>query len=861
MLDVDKAVAALGRSNRKLGAEVLELWRKLEHDRDEFPQPEAIGVKLGLLRNGDPTWWSNHRRALEALARILACKPEEIVAADQKVSAIISAFPELSPVLPGQEPCQLRDDGSWLGALVSSLLSQEPRSWLVAPHGSGKSLTLDVLRQRLGDRVATRRCRCLLDAVELATTAVPLVVEISELDLPTDGGALAELSKASVNVCVLAPFSCALVHHHHLRARWREVRWAPNADWRERLVRWANARAPKPADLEVERVLELLRDLDPDERLFTTPEDVLIVASREYRAGLPGARDPLRELACEHLGRVFARSDDQPWVRDLGLDAVVALIEARLSSSEHLLRPLSLEAWSRLLPEKLAPQPGSAGKTKARSVEAPPTRTALRLLIEHGVLRTQEDGEFDFAPWVRAGVERHAMASLIRGDDLDWALLAIEPSRRTVVDGALDATPPPALLRLLRRVPGEDPAELRTVAAIEALFSALSRRLASGWTVPKEALGDVQRLGLRQLELIRGLPENLGFPGNAALTRQVLDRGPDAMASWLGEAWTFSFEVEVPKLDQDPGWILPGWSRNLRLEDARGIHPRLQADPLLQKASRRAVGACNDQVLPAEVADCLLPWVIIDGPGRGWELTTEVQRGLFRSSGAADLVGRLLQAEPPETRAQGARTAWSAALAEQPHPYYALKRIADISRALHQVVLENLPGEDFAAAFRAPLRITMEEVHVLRDLPLRLLRPALVALVERVERDNQPAHELAPVLAALEEEDLDLLVRFGARGHTQGYAAAERVWSVSPESARERLCAALAADDPEVRRMAQVWFDTAPTDRLDDLLGLLEGLGADAPSWCASWLAIVLPHAGRSAPAAYRLLRKLAPHR
>jgi len=855
MLDVPKSLAAQKLSNRKLGAEVLARWIKIEKGREEFPQPEAIGVKIGLLRKGDTKWWSNQRGALHALAQILSCKPEDIVAPDdtQVGAIVIGAFSELSPILPGQEACQIRDDGSWVGAWVSSLIWQESRSWIVAPPGSGKSLALDVLRQRYGNRVTTLRCRRLVDAARLATAAVPIVVEVSEVDPTTDEGALAELSKASANVCVLAPFSCALVRHH-LRARWREVRWAPNSDWRERLVKWANARAPRPADLDVEEVLHFLRVLDPEERLFTTPEDVLVVASRAYRSGLPPARSALREVAREHLGRVFSGTD-VPWVRDFGGAAVDALIEGRVSSSDFPLAPLTLEAWARLFPATLAPSPLArpAGKTKARPIEAPPAMQALRLFVEHGVLRTQGDGHLDFAPWVRAGVEREAIASFINGGDLDWALLAIEPSRRTAVDGALDAVSPSSLLRLLRRVLSADPSELRTVAAIEALFSSFARKLAAGWTVPPEAIGDLQQLGLRQLELVRGLPEGRGFPGSPPLSRQTLDHRRDMTAAWIGEAWTFSFGVDAPECDGDPGWILPGWSRDLRLEHAPSGLPLAQADQKLLAASRHAVRACKDTSLPAEVAYCLLPWVIIDGPGRGWELTKKVQYGLFHTNGAADLVGRLLQGQPPEVRIQGARTVWAAALAEtEGHPLYAL----NASRALHEVIVENLPVEDFAASFRKTFPVTMEEGHILKELPLRLLRPALVALVERVEHDKQPAHDIEPILETLGEEDLDLLLRFGTNGYSQGYAAARRVWSLAPDTARERLRAALASGE----RMAQVWFDTAPADRLDDLLGILEGLGVGAPSWSASWLAGVLPRAGHAAPAAYSILRSITRH-
>ena len=100
MLDVPRALAATNKSARKLGAEVLAAWKRLDTERDEFPQPEAIGVKLGLLRKGDTKWWTNQPRALDALAQILGSKPTEIVAPDGSVPGAvqITAFGELAPI-------------------------------------------------------------------------------------------------------------------------------------------------------------------------------------------------------------------------------------------------------------------------------------------------------------------------------------------------------------------------------------------------------------------------------------------------------------------------------------------------------------------------------------------------------------------------------------------------------------------------------------------------------------------------------------------------------------------------------------------------------------------------------------------
>lgn len=877
MVDVAKLLRGTQRSERQLGAEILARWKKLERARPKFPLPQVIASKLGLLRKGNPKWWSNAKqsKALQALAEILGCAPEEIVAPDHtSVGAVsITTFPELAPILPGQEACQLRDDGSSLATVVTTLLRDEPRSWVIAPPGAGKSLALDVLQQRQGSRLTSLRCRRLVDAVKLTTKGLPILIEVSEVDQMTDEAALGELSKAPVNVCVLAPFSLDLVPTG--KVRWHDVRWAQNSDWRVRLLKWAHARCPRPQHLEVDEVLEALHILDPDERLFSTPQDVLTVAARAYRSKLPTARAALLDLAREHLGRTFNDSD-APWVRTFGVAAVESLVQRRFLSTGDALGPLDPKAWARLLPADLAPwttPKALNGRERTKVPDAPPPIQAVQLLIDLGALRTQADGRFDVAPWIRAGIERELLRTTIKGNDLSWALLGIEPGRRVVVDGSLDDCSPSTLLALLRRVLDADTSRLESVAALEALFSAFARRLASGWDAPPDSIPPLQELGRLQLELVRRQPSDHSFPGTPALTRQpepprhnsttagrptrrwyTASRISHTAASWVGEAWTFSFGIEAPDLDADPGWIMPGWSRDLRLASAPDHLPHADEDRLLLAASRRALESCQDPVLPPKVSSGLLEWVLIDGPARGWTITEEIQARLVSGTGVGEVVARLLLSEPQDVREQGARTVWNAVLAQSGlNPFHALDLAARVSRALHTVIVENISVGDFAEPFRGTFQVTMDEGRVLLGLPPRLVRPALLALIDRLERDQQPAKDLEPILEALGEEDLDLLLRFGSRGYTEGYAAARRVWALAPEMANERLGQALASGD----RLARVWFDTAPDDRLDDLLSALRQLEGRAPAWSTDWLAGMLPRSGRAAAAAYDLLRAI----
>lgn len=858
MLEIRRALAATKKSDSALGAAMLAAWRKREEGRTRFPQPRSIGAKLGQLRDGNPKWWRNHPHALAALAELLRCQPEEIVPReDAPPDAIpISAFDELEPILPGQEACGLRDDGAWLGAWAESLFRQEPRAWIVAPAGSGKTLTLEVLRQRHGTRVATLRCRRLVDAARHAKAGVPLIIEVAEADPATDSAALQELGKAPTHVSVLSPYDLRVILGAD-RSSWHDLAWTPNGDWRERLLKWANARVRRPEALDVDEVLHWLQVLDPGERLFATPRDVLAVAARAYRAELPKA-DPLRELARESLGRLLGASESA-WLRNFGLGAAEALVEARLTSVDFPLAPLPLTAWARLLPADLtpaAPRKATARPSKPTArkdnIDRPPAIQAVHLLSEAGVLHTTEAGRYDVAPWVRAGIERNLIGGAVKASGLDWALWAVDPTRRAAVDDALDASAPATLLRAVRRALAADAAELCTVAAIEALFSAIARRLATGWEPTDEMLPHLEGLGLRQLQLVRRLPEGRNFPHSPPLTRQGIKYRSEDALMWIEEAWTFSFAIAPPDSDVDAGWILPGWSRSLRIEDAPDTLPGPRASERWFAVARDAVRACTDEELPEKVPYALLPPVLIDAPSRGWTLSKEQRRSLLGEIGK--LVGDLLEKEPAEVQSQVALVVWRTALDEsRQHPLHALSWIARSVPSLHRVVLAMLPAETFAAAMDAASAEFTHDGRLLHGLPRRLLRPALSALVARMERERFPTHEIEPLLEALDDEDLDLLIGFAAYGYSQGYAAARRVWALAPTTALDEAREAVTSN----RRTASVWFDTAPAERLSDLLEVIKALAGAPPPWCAAWLAGAVPRAGHAAQAVFALLQSI----
>lgn len=854
MLDVPKALAATEKSDRALGADVLAAW-KTKEKRPAFPQAEAIAVKLGLLRRGDVKWWSNHPEALGALAEILRCLPEEIIPReDASPGAVrITAFPELAPILAGQDPCALRNDGTpWVGALVESCRTNQPRAWIVAPSGSGKTLALEVQRQRSGSRIATLGVRRLVDAVRAEKPAVPLVIEVRDRDDATDEGALKELGKWSAHVCVLAPFDRRFISDAD--STWRDVFWKSDGNWRERLLQWANSRSPKPVDLDVAEVLHWLGVVDPSERLFATPGDVLRVAARAYRADLPKS---LHALARESLATMFV---DPGWLQTFGVSAVEALLKARLADVDRPLAPLSLTEWARLLPTTLAPyvqtKPATKGPSAKGAVrrvpEAPAPLQAVHMLADAGALGTMVNGEHDFASWVRAGIERDVITTAIQGTSLAWASWAVDATRRGAVDDALDASSPATLLRAVRLALAANEDELHTVAAIEALFAALGRRLcATEWQPTDAMVGDLQQLGLRQLDLVRRLPEYRRWPIYPALTRQAPGYSNDAASTeWTTGAWRFSFMVPRPSDEVDAAWVLPGWAPALRLADAPAMlpWPRTASEAPLLIVAREVLSVCQDERLPEKVPSLFLPWILIDGPSRGWKLEKHHQYAVLHSSTAPTLIGALLPSEPPEVQLRAVVSIWDAALAEMGGcPFQALNHVRGLSPHLAAMVAAKLPEAVFTKAVA-----TAPDIHggdQLPRLPRRLHRAALEGFLQRLETDPHPLRETENLLEGLGEEDIDLLTRFVGRNFSLGSAAAKRVWALAPELALEETKKALTTLSG-----AGPWLYGAPNERVPALLDLLRARPS-LPTWCAGWLIGILPTAGRAAPEVFALLR------
>ena len=181
-----EALGALGLSDRRAGARVLGAWKRRE-PRADYPEAEAIGAKIGLLKKGDERWWRNRPHAVAALAELLRCTPEELLSGGRSAAGAIDfvEFRELAPLLPGQDPCIVGPTG-WVGAIARDAAQQGGRAWIQVPPGGGKSLAIRVLGQGRDGGGVTTTARTLHEMLRSSDPAVPIVAEIEYVEPTTD---------------------------------------------------------------------------------------------------------------------------------------------------------------------------------------------------------------------------------------------------------------------------------------------------------------------------------------------------------------------------------------------------------------------------------------------------------------------------------------------------------------------------------------------------------------------------------------------------------------------------------------------------------------------------------------------------
>jgi hypothetical protein len=113
-----------------------------------------------------------------------------------------------------------------------------------------------------------------------------------------------------------------------------------------------------------DKVAKWLDAVDPTERLFSTPADVLSLCALAHESGTPSFRKDIARRFIEMRVRHEASLNDErsTWLRAWGVEAVQGLINSVLERPDlPLWGSLSHETWSTLLPRHVAPPTALGG--------------------------------------------------------------------------------------------------------------------------------------------------------------------------------------------------------------------------------------------------------------------------------------------------------------------------------------------------------------------------------------------------------------------------------------------------------------------------------------------------------------------
>jgi hypothetical protein len=900
-MDVPSRLREFGKSDRALAQLVHGLVARAR-PRGRVLPATSIAPKLGLLRRGVDTWWRNpdHADYLTALADLLRCNPDDLVgasAAPVEPSPFLD-FPEL-PAAAAQSPAPLYR-GATLGDLAAQALDARRVVWLIVPDGGGKSLAVRHATRARPDLTAAT-VRTLAQAEAHLAGDRPLLLEVERPAPLDDDRAAAALPPGRSAVCVLAPFDPPAALAPRFLVRSLEL----GPDWRARMLAWANAHLDELRRIDAERWTDWLEAFDPDDIAVRTPGDLLALLACASRQGVPTNRTRLETLARSIVaGRCAALGREHRWLGRFGEEGFSALVRARFEG-QALRRPLAADAWAQLLPAAWAPtpeptrtaelidqlaneqEPKARERARADLVElharAAPS-TAIEQMRRAGLLATARDGALEPSPvWVRDALERAcAEAMLGAGDPARWGTPSADLSRRAVVDAALDKASPPVLVRLAREVTGREAAALGEVAATEALFAAVGRRLLRGWRPKPEQTEPLQKLGQRQWSLLSALPSTPTVQQRIPLTRRLDHEDNEHCARWHTEAWAFTVGVPVPEGDDAPyDWRFAGWRRALTIADLAVDLPvmSLPMSPVgpdsdwhasvprgprgfpLTPSERRVylpltelalelLGRASDEGLPVRVPLALQAPAVLVAQERGWVLTRSLIEGLLGSRGLD-----LLFALRPETHG-----AWKtlgpwlwAPLGRDPvgGDRWTLEHLWGVDRRLFDVVAAHLPIDELLAACPTlPGADVIDALHVVRpagDVE-RLLRAHLEAAINEPSRLDERV--LRALIGTLDERDLDVLARCASDGFALGLLAAARVWEIDGDRATCEARGALEVGD-DTRLYA--WLVGAPDDAWSRLLDLL-AMATSTPA-TLRWLAERISVSGPLAPRMFEVWR------
>ncbi|MBN1210152.1 MAG: hypothetical protein JXB05_35195 [Myxococcaceae bacterium] len=858
--DIDELAQRAGFPSRDaLAKRVLELWT------DPTQSHRNVGIKLLELQRGKRSWWLKRPRAAEALAHALGVDLGmlQLVPAASLGLFGFEDFPQARGFDPRLEvPCPL-GNGDWFEPLGMAA------RWILAPPGTGQRFTAHFHQHRHGARLV--RAPTLSEAVAQLTALEPVLLEVERPE-DEDRAVEQQLLERKVPVLVIAPFACWAMRNprrlpggvgtespHPEGPHWPEYRsWQPRPGWRSRFIEWISQRVDPGAHFQPRELTAWVEREDPQERLFATPADLLPLCAFAHETGGKAWRLEARREFTEQWLKDRLSSDEEEtaspkelWLRYQGQEAIRALVHRWFQSLVPWIAPLPRERWLEFLPEapldlqtvqrltqalvSLKSRRERANKSSELLAALGTTRRedAFLHLVSARFFQPHGAGMWSFRyAWLASLMAKElVMEALQTRAPEQWGHWLVGPGRWELVDGLLDELKERELLELVgRAVAGFSLSSLGSIAAVEALFAALGRRLRTEGL----RLDAAHVLPLWQLQhstlttkIEGGAPVPLTRPGTAAW------KPPP---QWLEDCWAWSLRVEAPPAPPaELEWLLPGWTRPA-LNRLPGWMNAVTPSRALFELAPEVVARCQATAVPPHLPSFLLPACWLAAEEHGWALEVEHLRALTREPRALEHLLEALSQRSAEARQKMAARFWKLCLEARPELYTQEKQ----DSALRRFIDEHLAPEDFRATLtdeRLP-----EFAANLQTVPARLRHLVLKEVLTR--RPDITASSLFKERDELDAGCLELLLPH----HRSARILTQSFWKRFPQRAMELTQEAARRGDERF----QNWVESAPLELYPQLLSLLEHSASLQP-WARMWLARWLPQAGALADRVHAL--------
>jgi len=865
----------------------------------DWPASRALAVKIADIDRGDKVWWMRRHENALALADMLEVPLTDLGLLEVPMGEQFefATFPELPPLALGRETgCELgfvdTNDGKpheeklqyWLDAVPPRFGWRGPEhriSWLEFQPGSGLSFYWATLRAR--SRHDILHIRRLADVGDRLRQPGNLIVRIGQPCDEIDLIAMASIHD-DLNLLVVAPFGAprkdptapttwlpswevltgltdervaALTDPDGFRDAIASHAWRLHDDWQARLLNWVEKRMSRATDdtlLTAKGVANWLTTFPDGWQFVKGPADLLAIC-RLCHASPETTLPPVSDSdAGQRLLKRITRTDNAIAQR------FTALVTARLEARElDWNGPLSRDRWASLAPDKVdIPDEAAllaianAGNQATRRQHAHDLldrlhRTSLAPLVNARLLVETRTGELGLAPQFLVDlIARDQLMQRIRDDAVErWAMYCFDPGRRVLVDAALGSLSIAELLLVLDRIKALPSGTLAGTAVVEAMFREVGKRICGAATVP-QAFACLAEMAVSRMDA-------------EDLTPSPLTRYADEASSspeWLGICWAWSLWCPPPPfgVPETWAWWFPGWARGLADAELPFLwtfelpeqHQTSSRWPQLMTLAARLVGRLDRP--PTHAPSLLKPALLVEGIRGRWGIDPlwlgpiVGNQGEQASGPAEDLVLNEL-----------ARIGPTAAVRLLPAlmAYY----LSDLNDRIRHILFHRSKVRTWTLRHVACTDVASSLTEVQKEalwqaphtLPPHLL-PEILLDPDAVDPANLPARIRA--VRVLGADQVDTLSRL--LGTTSlGMIAAERLWTLAPETA-ERLLNVLSQQHDT---QALHWLVLlTPVDRTRAAARAILARDGSALNEWRDWARQRLPFAGADAELLGRIL-------